>query len=1846
MAFTPKSPPQQHQTIKERGFPGGIDQRSAESDIAAGFIEDAVNVNVVQGRLRKRAGYEPFGQTPVSVKYLEVDAALQTMTLTFPESVDLTNCSSVPIIISGIVETNVDPNTPAHTIGGDFTTTTNEVYYPIGKPLTTVALPASAHSATILGSTLPYLDTKYTVSVYNQTNGGNELIFPELQIVEATRSTIINYTTPIDLSVYVSYANRTTSYVHTFTGQAAPYTILAATHNQNSANLRVEVWYDDGTNLNSIVEPAVLINTANAAVTVTLPNDGLSYRVIITGMDYAHDTGEILLEGATSLSIPVQNAPTPYMMPACYVINALNTLEKVWPDTIVYNKTTNTHTISFVNLGPNAYAVRCFYEYGTITSNKMVITTPVVPISYSYKFTSPQLVVYGLLNDNIYIADGAGVSNEIDSYRREGDDKIVTSVGGNLFVAQDSQITLPSLQANLSGRVVGITTLAPCFWQTGTVSTRTAGYVTADSVDGSNALPCTAAKWLSGNLVQYTMSAPGLVFSVPTALQVGDLLSVSQCSNSALQGDFPITSITKTATTLVVVVTNNAVNSVDYDDLSLSALAAVYTDRITMGSSTLFIAGDTLSGGNLALINPTVISNDVSTGTVLISNVTETVPLPAALKVIGTRVASVMSLKSAAQLSTTGYLVAGDVLDTGVYALFVNTAVDQSVVPTTGNQVSVTSTSAFAVGNSFVIAGVGICTVVSIDDPTTMTLDNNVPITSLLLGKTVQVNAPLIITDSAPVVVVRRFVPTFAPASLGTLAKNSYPEYFQQAPVIGAAPIRSAMSANNLYLTNSVDPVFKYDGANLYQASLPNWVPMLYTQFIPDALGSFGKPNQFATTQCYIEDSYGSNRLTVISTTGGKTNPTDVNNFKPGDTVLITNTTQASVSAVYASVIQVETSPATIDTKGVTTPAVQGTAGAIIAGYIYLDRAIPTYTIGGVPSPLITKATSDANGVVSPYNGDTLQISVYYTYKYYMRLNMVDRNNNIIASAAVGSDDLVVTQGVNGKVYIRMAQPPVYGVYPYDRIEISVYRTEGNGAVFKRVVSIPVTFNQSSPYIDFTDTYADSSLSVYDPISVILPTAGEVPTQLHGAPQAKYMTAFNNSLVLAGITSEPQFTMTVDAQGTPTLADFENATFIIAQLDAVSATPNTTTPGAYVMEYKMTSALVPSTLPITTVSGVSFTVHKTAHGLSIGDWVYIPFDTTFASTADMTCRPFTGYWQINSKTNDTFTILCTQTPDYATMTTTQYVFVLPIGGANATIGATYTNNTKTFTVTKTITAGGSLHLGCTGTGAPTVSGTLTYAAGTGDAAISFNSYVLVPTPSYAKAGVTGAVPVYIGIDLLQTAVAGYGTISSSFPNLLAMSRLSQAINFSMRAVDTTIAAQSQFTPWLLSAAGGSYSPGEIVLSETGSFTDGFTVTRTVLLNTLNTVPYPYSWFSNGTSWLDTASLTQVSVVTELPSRLLVSYQNYPELFSNPYAPSASDSDSAIDINPADGQAITGVIPFFGATTFGAALQGSVLLVFKQNSLYLVDPSAKARGDNPIQKVESNGIGCTCPYSISVSRSAIVFASEAGIYGLRPNLALDWVGQYVDRIWQEQSDRGLINTLATGHHDPIGKSYKISYPMLGDTENSGVLVYNHSQEDQVGSIYSSPYPQVRIGAWTRYTNYPATGWANLNSDEFFATTKGWVFQTRNSGTSADFADLGRAIESNILLRGLDFGDSGMRKQVRHIIAHYRPITSLTSVSMSEGVDFAEQLLPLDTYRIIKAIPSTDLSDLGGRKIITLAHSPAVERGVFFQIQVMDNGLNEGIDFIGVDFTVILLSHHGIADSSQTMLPEFDTGVPAN
>lgn len=63
-----------------------------------------------------------------------------------------------------------------------------------------------------------------------------------------------------------------------------------------------------------------------------------------------------------------------------------------------------------------------------------------------------------------------------------------------------------------------------------------------------------------------------------------------------------------------------------------------------------------------------------------------------------------------------------------------------------------------------------------------------------------------------------------------------------------------------------------------------------------------------------------------------------------------------------------------------------------------------------------------------------------------------------------------------------------------------------------------------------------------------------------------------------------------------------------------------------------------------------------------------------------------------------------------------YYFLITSG--SATLGATYTNNSQTFTVVNTVSSATILF--CTSTGAPAASGTLTKASGTGDATITFS----------------------------------------------------------------------------------------------------------------------------------------------------------------------------------------------------------------------------------------------------------------------------------------------------------------------------------------------------------------------------------------------------------------------------------------------------------------------------------------------------------------------------------------------
>lgn len=77
-----------------------------------------------------------------------------------------------------------------------------------------------------------------------------------------------------------------------------------------------------------------------------------------------------------------------------------------------------------------------------------------------------------------------------------------------------------------------------------------------------------------------------------------------------------------------------------------------------------------------------------------------------------------------------------------------------------------------------------------------------------------------------------------------------------------------------------------------------------------------------------------------------------------------------------------------------------------------------------------------------------------------------------------------------------------------------------------------------------------------------------------------------------------------------------------------------------------------------------------------------------------------------------------------------YAFVISSG--SATVGATYTNNSVTFTVYATVSSATLVYM--SGSGAPDASGTLTKSAGTGDATLTFSSVI---APLYLRVRMVG-----------------------------------------------------------------------------------------------------------------------------------------------------------------------------------------------------------------------------------------------------------------------------------------------------------------------------------------------------------------------------------------------------------------------------------------------------------------------------------------------------------------------------
>lgn len=1712
-------------TVRERDFGNGIDQQSAENNIPAGHVEDIQNMDPKStGYISKRTGYQGFaGYLPVRVESIE-HTSTSELCFTLNQAIELPTNQSSPLLVSGRTET-----APA---AGDFGTTDTTRYYPNFTADIRKSFQTGTNTLTIeqeehgINSNLIWVGTTESTNAVNNSNTRFET--DSILVNQSTNEIEINYTnnttaaipgfvfTKDATNVAGTFHNEPITIAGGMLGIEQTFTVPATTHNLDTFNLLAKVFVNPGSSKYEEIKPdSIEINSTNGLVTVKLTsNVGYADAIIsLTSAPTSNFKSGSIASGATGTVVidTSVSGGTNFAFISAYLEETANVLEEVEVESVVSDASAQTITVTFIN---NTNAPRLFnvvWCFVPISTNTLCVTSHTA-LTAGFVDSNPQLTIWGLSHEEIYGNKIAreGWVNHIDSYRSPGESRLISGLGGNLFRAllssEDISTAIlpdlttedfqPTFYPRLNARAGSNTTISPAFHNTGATPGRTRGFITGDD-GGSNFFEITDIAFVSGNSVKYTISVPNLVISgtlgtiIDTTSGESDKLTTSQCGLARHNGTFDITSVTSVGDTLEITVTNELVDSSDFDETDVGGLAGIFTDRIPLTDTSPFQIGDVVTSGLFPDTLAISTVGNFTTGTI-VDGITETLEVPGGLRLLGTRTSSVVPIRDVINNAKIDNIVRGDMLTfTGLNRQLRVRSINQlgdtaTTITSDGSTATVTlgsgDTATLFVGKKLLFTDStnfnGVQEISEVLTATTFQFESTAIAageSATITGNTIEVDEDLTYTDtensSNGFIVHSRWIPIEAPEDDFTATPKTRKYHFDTSDYDNQSIIRSTTVQDNLYLTNDNDEVLKFDGANIYRAGLFRW-----------------QPNLFVTT----------------TTTNGR-----INVSNPTETFITASQNRFTFSgslAIAERVLSFQVGDIIIDSQDSETYTIQD---------INLDETNTTGTIA------VDKIISGTAG--------TKQISRVSSFKYYFRLNAVDANDNVIASAVTGSDDFVVELGEDADVNIRLVGMPIWDIYDYDRLEVQIYRTKANQAgPFYHLSTIAMNFDTFGGYVDYIDTDSDEFLLDLDETVTALKGA-ELGTAWTEPPRAKYCTSAGNRLILGNLKDYPQLDIQVLKEDEPvTVSDWDGKKFLFRKSNLDTATDTDMTNRINYEMVDTSTALGGTTGPgyytITLSSGNTVTT-GISHGLTVGDWVYL-YNDDITVDDDLLAA---GWYQVET---------------------------VPVG------------NQITINVPDPAAF-----------------------------ASSSVSRILVATDR-------ADVPVPVGLDGNYAQLNGNRETDEDY-SFLAMKRLAEAINVTMR--------QTTVEPWMIASAGNEFNSGQLIVRQPR-------VEDTTIEVKLPT----FSGFSIFVNNIKRDSDAQAGALTRLfPSRIVASYQNFPEIFDNPTTQVDSNSDSAIDINSADGQEITSIIPFFGDAAFGAAQKSGIVVVFKTNSIYLVDLSAKDRGENPVQKLETRGKGCTMPFSVSVTRGGIMFANDTGIYRLNRNLTVEYIGRKYERKFK--GDANLAQReLFTGHHDTEANSYKLSYVTNSGTENSEVAVYNHTRE----------YERQGDGSWTTYTNHPVTGWANLDADSYFAATNGRVFIIRKLGEVSDYRDDNAAIVTSLLTRALDVMDSGRRKVFGKIITHYRAEFASEGTTLKAALDLSTVFQDTDTFKIQRNAETTGIQDTGNRKIVTIVSAIDKKAGVYIQLKYENSTIDEPLEIAGIDFRVGVRTDDGITEAIET------------
>jgi len=973
--------------------------------------------------------------------------------------------------------------------------------------------------------------------------------------------------------------------------------------------------------------------------------------------------------------------------------------------------------------------------------------------------------------------------------------------------------------------------------------------------------------------------------------------------------------------------------------------------------------------------------------------------------------------------------------------------------------------------------------------------------TTTLIGNSIEIDEELAWEDSITSVttfsVQRRWVPVEAPVSGYEQPDSTYYRHFNAREYDDQLPLRSTMVNDTMYLTNGEDAVQRYDGVNITRAGLIRWQPHLYlTADTTDGKITADSPEIKGTDLQGLDAGvfdvkkgtelafYVGQRVAYERIPDGETEPT----------------------TTYAII-------ASIDSTGTS------------SSFIRVD-----FILGD-------------NDIIEDVATDQKLIGVSSTYKYYYKLNLIDANSNRIVSAVTGAEDAVVDIVANSNIRHLLVRPPFLDNFDFSRLEIEVYRTKKNvqGPYYRVARLFPEWNNPGDAYLEFVDRLNDLNLETQDPLT--FQQGQELGQTWTGPLRAKYITSASNSLILANVRDWPKIAIDIEASPTAIISSssFEGRRWLLrkSNIDTKTDTNNVDRMG---FEF-----IIDEDIHLTDITSIEINneenqigIDSTAHGLEVGDWVYL-FHYDEADITDVNPR-LGGHYQVAKITPDIFYVT-------ASNKLLQSLAVSPFDTRDV------------------------------------------------------NKYAVATNPK--------DVPVWLGLDRLYGTRTGVdqAKIPAAFSAFL---RSANAVNSAQAACAT-----EGFKPWVVANAGGEFV-GAGIIFETPYVTE----------DTLEIVLPGFTDFTVIANDVRRVGNEQVQARAQIfPSRLLISYAKYPELFDSPTVPLDTDSLSAVDINPADGQQITGVIPFFGESAFGSAQKDGVLLVFKTASVYIVNINNKRSGQAAVTKIDTRGLGCTAPYSIAPTQNGIMFANQSGIYRITSSYQCQYIGRRLERVWQERVDTSGLDTTMFGHYYPLGNQYKLSVPYEEDgldTPNR-TLVYNTTRE----------YTSEKDGSWTTYSNIPAIGWANMLERPLIATPNGTVLTIRDTGESTDYRDGDAPVVATAILRALDFGSGSVRKAIGTVNIQFKPDENSDNNPIVESaVDLVNQWEPLDLATVSRRKGTGNVSTRVTQQLSVIQFTADRRKGVFFQLRISNSVLDEGLNIAGISLMVKGLSNTAVQQAKTT------------